>query len=88
LHLGGDQDSSWGDWPDAATVAAHGHNASNGWGALMRDTALGTWAAWAWLSPCVVLAPPAPAASAAPAPAAKPPLTPQAPQRGVRLFSP
>ena len=33
--------------------------------ALMRDTALGTWAAWAWLSPCVVLAPPAPAASAA-----------------------
>ena len=30
------------DWPDAAIVAAHGFDAGDGWGALMRNTALGT----------------------------------------------
>jgi len=38
----GCRDYSYVDWPDAAIVAAHGYNASNGWGALMRNTALGT----------------------------------------------
>lgn len=30
------------DWPDAAIVAAHGYDAGNRWGALMRNSALGT----------------------------------------------
>lgn len=30
------------DWPDAAIVAAHGFDAGDGWGALMRNSALGT----------------------------------------------
>lgn len=38
----GCQDYSYVDWPDAAIVAAHGYNAGNGWGALMRNAALGT----------------------------------------------
>lgn len=38
----GCQDSSYVDWPDAAIVAAHGYDAGNGWGALMRNSALGT----------------------------------------------
>jgi Family of unknown function (DUF6345) len=35
-------DYSWVDWPDAAIVAAHGFDAGNAWGALMRNSALGT----------------------------------------------
>ncbi len=35
-------DSSYVDWPDAAIVAAHGFDAGNGWGALMRNSALGS----------------------------------------------
>lgn len=38
----GCQDFSWVDWPDAAIVAAHGYDAGNGWGALMRNSDLGT----------------------------------------------
>ena len=38
----GCQDASYVDWPDAAIVAAHGYDAGNGWGALMRNSALGT----------------------------------------------
>ncbi|OGB04977.1 MAG: hypothetical protein A3E25_23010 [Burkholderiales bacterium RIFCSPHIGHO2_12_FULL_69_20] len=38
----GCQDFSYVDWPDAAIVAAHGWDAGNGWGALMRNSALGT----------------------------------------------
>lgn len=30
------------DWPDAAIVAAHGFNAGNRWGALMRNSEFGT----------------------------------------------
>ena len=30
------------DWPDAAIIAAHGYNAGDRWGALMRNAALGT----------------------------------------------
>ena len=30
------------DWPDAAIIAAHGFNAGDRWGALMRNAALGT----------------------------------------------
>ena len=30
------------DWPDAAIVAAHGYDAGDGWGALMRNSELGT----------------------------------------------
>ncbi len=30
------------DWPEAAIVAAHGFNAGDRWGALMRNSALGT----------------------------------------------
>ncbi len=36
------QDFFYVDWPDAAIVAAHGFDAGAGWGALMRNTALGT----------------------------------------------
>lgn len=35
-------DWAYVDWPDAAIVAAHGFNAGNAWGALMRNAALGT----------------------------------------------
>jgi hypothetical protein len=42
LKPGGCQDHIYVDWPDAAIVAVHGYNASNGWGGLMRNTALGT----------------------------------------------
>ena len=35
-------DFAYVDWPDAAIVAAHGYDAGNGWGALMRNSALGT----------------------------------------------
>lgn len=38
----GCRDYLYVDWPDAAIVAVHGYNASNGWGGLMRNTALGT----------------------------------------------
>lgn len=38
----GCKDFVWVDWPDAAIVAVHGYNASNGWGGLMRNAALGT----------------------------------------------
>jgi hypothetical protein len=38
----GCQDYVYIDWPDAAIVAAHGFNAGSRWGALMRNTALGT----------------------------------------------
>jgi hypothetical protein len=41
----GCQDGSYVDWPDAAIVAAHGYDAGNGWGALMRNSALGTCSA-------------------------------------------
>lgn len=37
-------DASYVDWPDAAMVAAHGFNSNNGWGALMRNQALGSCA--------------------------------------------
>jgi hypothetical protein len=36
------QDFFYVDWPDAAIVAAHGFDAGGGWGALMRNRALGT----------------------------------------------
>lgn len=36
------RDYVYADWPDAAIVAAHGYDAGNGWGALMRNSALGT----------------------------------------------
>jgi hypothetical protein len=36
------QDYSYVDWPDMAIVAANGFTANNGWGALMRESALGT----------------------------------------------
>ena len=42
LKAGGCQDYLYVDWPDAAIMALHGYNASNGWGGLMRNTALGT----------------------------------------------
>lgn len=32
-------DASYVDWPDAAIVAAHGYDAGNRWGALMRNSA-------------------------------------------------
>lgn len=35
-------DFAYVDWPDAAIVAAHGFDAGGGWGALMRNSALGT----------------------------------------------
>jgi hypothetical protein len=35
-------DAAYVDWPDAAIVAAHGFDAGGGWGALMRNAALGT----------------------------------------------
>jgi len=38
----GCKDFIWADWPDAAIIAAHGYNAGDRWGALMRNTALGT----------------------------------------------
>lgn len=38
----GCNDSFYVDWPDAAIVAAHGYNAGDRWGALMRNSALGT----------------------------------------------
>ncbi len=38
----GCKDYRYVDWPDAAIVAAHGYDAGNGWGALMRNSALGT----------------------------------------------
>jgi hypothetical protein len=41
----GCKDFSYVDWPDAAIVAAHGYDAGNGWGALMRNAALGTCSA-------------------------------------------
>lgn len=41
----GCQDFAYVDWPDAAIVAAHGYDAGNGWGALMRNAALGTCSA-------------------------------------------
>jgi hypothetical protein len=41
----GCRDYVYVDWPDAAIVAAHGYNAGNGWGALMRNAALGTCSA-------------------------------------------
>jgi hypothetical protein len=34
----GCQDFVWVDWPDAAIVAAHGFDAGNRWGALMRNS--------------------------------------------------
>ena len=39
------RDHLYVDWPDAAIVAAHGYDAGNGWGALMRNSALGTCSA-------------------------------------------
>ncbi len=36
------QDWSYVDWPDMAIVAAHGTTLNNGWGALMRESAIGT----------------------------------------------
>lgn len=39
------RDYLWVDWPEAAIVAAHGFDAGNGWGALMRNSALGTCSA-------------------------------------------
>jgi hypothetical protein len=38
----GCQDHIYIDWPDAAIIAAHGYNAGDRWGALMRNSALGT----------------------------------------------
>lgn len=38
----GCKDYLYADWPDAAIIAAHGFNAGDRWGALMRNTALGT----------------------------------------------
>jgi hypothetical protein len=35
-------DFAYVDWPDAAIVAAHGFDAGNAWGALMRNSDLGT----------------------------------------------
>lgn len=36
------KDYVWVDWPDAAIVAAHGYDAGNAWGTLMRNAWSGT----------------------------------------------